>query len=70
MYVDISAPEIIIFEDIGMESPISLVDYIRGSEIISLRKKKNTSNQFLLEVKLGYNAMQGKYGIEFLSQDS
>lgn len=48
MYVDITTPEILIFEDIGMETTISLADYIRGSEIISLRKKKNTSNQFLL----------------------
>lgn len=69
MYIDISEPQIIILEDVGMEAPISICDYIRGSEILSLRKKKNTSNQFILQTKLNYNTMSGKYAIEFFCQD-
>ena len=45
-------------------------DYVKGAEILSLRKKKNVSNSFLLEVRLEYTGITGKYVIEFNAQDN
>ncbi len=48
IYIDIANSEIVILEDIGMESTFTTCDYIQGGEIQNIYKKKNTSNRFIL----------------------
>lgn len=45
-------------------------DFIHGQQIQNLYRRKNTSNKFLLELKLNSPGLNGKYGIEFAAQDS
>lgn len=59
----------VFLEDFGIENSYRICDFVQGSQIQTLRKKKNTSNHFILEVKLNYEGMTGKYIIEFYSQD-
>lgn len=70
MYIDIGGTEIVLLEDVGIEASYGICDYVRGAEVQALRKKKGTANTFLMEVKMGYPGINGKYGIEFSSQDS
>lgn len=44
-------------------------DYVKGSDIYTLRKKKNMGNQYLLQVKLDFTAIKGRFGIQFTTQD-
>lgn len=70
MFIDVGAAEVVFLEDVGIEASYAICDYIKGAEIQALRKKKNTSNMFILEVKLNYQGISGRYAIEFSSQDS
>ena len=72
MFVDSTAgkAEIVFLEDVGLEASFMTCDYVKGAEIMTLRKKKNTTSQFLLELRLSYKGISGKYAIEFSAQDS
>ena len=48
MIINIPLCEVVIVDEAGLESSYKTCEYIRGSEILSLRKKKNTTNRLLL----------------------
>lgn len=63
IFIDSLASEVTFLESTQIESNFKTCDFMKGQEIHNIYKKRNSKNKYLLEAKLSYPHLSGKYVI-------